>query len=271
MADRLLTTDPAGASGEWTRRAGAADPTETQFLRGPAPRPNEFWQAVKIFRELVYGFRKLHFVGPCVTVFGSARFDESHRYYAMARSVGRLLAKSGFTVMTGGGPGIMEAANRGARDIAGRSVGCNIVLPQEQKPNPYVDSWIDFEYFFIRKMMLVKYSYAFVVMPGGFGTLDELFEVATLIQTGKLQNFPVALMGTDFWRPLIDQLRLMVSERTIDALDLDQLIISDDPGEVVSAITDTAMRRFGLTYGPQIRPRWWLGERFGRWWNKLVR
>ena len=116
---------------------------------------------------MIYGFRKLHFVGPCVTVFGSARFDEGHRYYAMAREVGRLLAESGFTVMTGGGPGIMEAANRGAKDAGGRSLGCNIVLPQEQKPNPYVDSWIDFEYFFVRKLMLVKYSYAFVVCPAG--------------------------------------------------------------------------------------------------------
>jgi uncharacterized protein (TIGR00730 family) len=204
-------------------------------------------------------------------VFGSARFDERHRYYGLAREVGRLLAKSGFTTMTGGGPGIMEAANRGAKESSGRSIGCNIVLPQEQKPNPYVDSWIDFEYFFIRKMMLVKYSYAFVVMPGGFGTLDELFEVATLIQTGKLENFPVALVGTDYWRPLIDQLRLMVTEKTIDAIDLDQLVISDNPGEVVSGITDLAMKRFGLTYGPQVKPKWWLGERFGRWWKGLRR
>ena len=141
------------------------------------------------------------------------------------------------------------------------------MLPQEQKPNPYVDSWIDFEYFFIRKMMLVKYSYAFIVMPGGFGTLDELFEVATLIQTGKVQNFPVALVGIDYWRPLIDQLRLMVTEKTIDAIDLDQLIISDNPGEVVSGVTDTAMKRFGLTYGPQVKPKWWLGERWNRLWR----
>jgi uncharacterized protein (TIGR00730 family) len=269
MADQLLPTEQPDRSGEWKRRSGEVAPAETKFLQGPAPRKHEFWQALKIFRELVYGFRKLHFVGPCVTVFGSARFDEQHRYYATARQVGKLLAKSGFTVMTGGGPGIMEAANRGAKDAGGRSIGCNIVLPREQKPNPYVDSWIDFEYFFIRKIMLVKYSYAFIVMPGGFGTMDELFEVATLIQTGKVENFPIALMGTDFWRPLLDQLRLMVTEKTIDPLDLDQLIISDDPGEVVSGITDTAMKRFGLTFGPQVKPRWWLGERFGRWWRSL--
>jgi uncharacterized protein (TIGR00730 family) len=272
MADQVLEPEVAKPAGEeWKRGAGVAAPAETKFLQGPRPRRFEFWQAVKIFRELVYGFRKLHFVGPCVTVFGSARFDESHRYYAMAREVGRLLAKSGFTTMTGGGPGIMEAANRGAKEADGRSAGCNIVLPREQKPNPYVDTWIDFEYFFVRKLMLVKYSYAFVVMPGGFGTLDELFEVATLIQTGKVENFPVALVGTDFWRPLLDQLRLMVTERTIDPLDLDQLVISDDPGEVVSGITDTAMKKFGLTYGPQARPRWWLGEQFGRWWKNLMK
>jgi uncharacterized protein (TIGR00730 family) len=272
MADQALDMDVPKLSGDWKRHAADAAPDETKFLQGPAPRKREFWQAVRMFRELIYGFRKLHFVGPCVTVFGSARFDESHRYYKMAREVGRLLAKSGFTVMTGGGPGIMEAANRGAKDVpGGRSVGCNIVLPMEQKPNPYVDSWIDFEYFFIRKVMLVKYSYAFIVMPGGFGTMDELFEVATLIQTGKVENFPVALMGKDFWRPLVDQLRLMVNEKTINPIDLDQFIVSDDPGEVVSGVTDAAMTKFGLTYGPEIKPRWWFGEQFGRWWKGLMR
>jgi uncharacterized protein (TIGR00730 family) len=271
MADQAIEPDAGKLSGEWQRHAGEMTPEAKKFLQGPQPRKFEFWQAVKIFRELLYGFRKMHFVGPCVTVFGSARFDEHHRYYRMAREVGRYLSESGFTVMTGGGPGIMEAANRGAKDVAGRSLGCNIVLPQEQKPNPYVDSWIDFEYFFIRKVMLVKYSYAFVVLPGGFGTLDELFEVATLIQTGKVENFPVALMGTDYWRPLLDQLRLMVNERTIDPHDLDQLIVSDNPGEVVSGITDLAMKRFGLSYGPKLRPKWWLGEWFGRWWNRFTR
>src|SRR5829696_1299399 len=228
-----MPTDPS-ESGSWRKNAGPAAPADVKLLQGPRPRGVEFGSALRIFWEIVRGLRKLHFVGPCVTVFGSARFDEGHRYYAAAREVGKLLAESGFTVMTGGGPGIMEAANRGAKDVGGRSLGCNIVLPREQKPNAYVDSWIDFEYFFVRKLMLVKYSYAFVVCPGGFGTLDELFEVATLIQTGKVQNFPVALVGTDYWRPLIDQLRLMVTEKTIDAIDLDQLVISDNPGEVVS-------------------------------------
>jgi uncharacterized protein (TIGR00730 family) len=265
-----MTTNPH-ESGDWEKNAGLVSPADIKLLQGPRPRGSELGSAFRVFFEILRGFRKLHFVGPCVTVFGSARFDEGHRYYAMAREVGRLLAGSGFTVMTGGGPGIMEAANRGARDAKGRSLGCNIVLPKEQKPNPYVDSWIDFEYFFVRKLMLVKYSYAFVACPGGYGTLDELFEVATLIQTAKVQDFPVALMGTDYWTPLLEMMRRMVAERTIDAIDLDRIIVSDSPGEVVSAITDTAMKRFGLTYGPKVKPRWWLFERFGQWWQALRR
>ena len=261
MADQVIESDAVRLSGEWKRNAGAAAPSETKFLQGPQRWPSEFWQACKIFRELVYGFRKLHFVGPCVTVFGSARFDESHRYYGMAREVGKYLAKSGFTTMTGGGPGIMEAANRGAKEAGGRSLGCNIVLPLEQKPNPYVDSWVDFEYFFVRKLMLVKYSYAFVVLPGGFGTLDELFEVATLIQTGKVQNFPVALMGRDFYAPGIEMIHQMVERQTINPLDRDKLIIGDDPKDVVDRVTEVAMKRFGLLYGAQVQKRrWWLGE-----------
>src|SRR3954447_10656899 len=137
------------------------------------------------------GFRLLHFVGPCATVFGSARFTEDHRYYKMARELGGRLARAGFTVMTGGGPGIMEAANRGAKEAGGYSVGCNIELPREQKPNPYLDRWVTFRDFGIRKLMLIKYSYAFIVLPGGFGTLDEFFSTATLIQTEKIEDFPL--------------------------------------------------------------------------------
>lgn len=236
------------------------EPEAIRFLHGPQSRRFELRRTFSICRELIRGFRKLHFVGPCVTVFGSARFDENHRYYDQARLIGKYLAESGFTVMTGGGPGIMEAANRGAKDVNGRSIGCNIVLPQEQKPNPYVDKWVDFEHFFVRKLMLIKYSYAFIVCPGGFGTLDELFEVATLIQTGKVQDFPVALVGTDYWAPLIEMLKKMAAERTIDSMDLDRIIIGDDPGDIVSKVTDIGMKRFGLTYGPQIKRHWWLGE-----------
>ena len=239
-----------------------ADPTgEAQFLQGPQRRSRELWQAFKIFRELIRGFRKLHFAGPCVTVFGSARFDETHRYYKQARLIGRRLAEAGFTTMTGGGPGIMEAANRGAKDVKGaRSIGVNIKLPQEQKPNPYVDKFVEFEHFFVRKLMLIKYSYAFVVCPGGFGTLDELFEVLTLIQTGKLQDFPVALVGREYWAPGIEQLKKFVAEKTIDPVDLDKLYIGDDPNEVVKHITDIAMRKFGLSSGQRVKKRWWLGE-----------
>lgn len=173
----------------WGRTSGPPD--VTRFLEGPHARRSELLRALETFVELIRGFRALHFVGPCVTVFGSARFKEDHPYYALARELGRGLAELGFTVMTGGGPGIMEAANRGAREAGGRSIGCNIGLPREQAPNAYLDRWVTFHRFFVRKVMLVKYSYAFVALPGGFGTLDEIFETATLIQTGKIRDFPL--------------------------------------------------------------------------------
>ena len=178
---------------------------ERSFLAGPTWRLTELRRIVRIFFEFLRGFRSLHFVGPCVTVFGSARFPDGHRYYEMAREVGGGLGRRpGFTVMTGGGPGVMEAANRGAREAGGRSVGCNIELPHEQKPNPYLDFFLEFRYFFVRKVMLVKYSYGFVVLPGGFGTLDEIFETATLIQTGKIPGFPLVLMGSEYWKDLFE-------------------------------------------------------------------
>ena len=267
MADRPIDDIPPADKSDWGHKAYTV-PAVAKFIQGPQRRGFELWQAISVFRELIYGFRRLHFVGPCVTVFGSARFPPDHPYYALAEEVGRRLAEQGFTVMTGGGPGIMEAANRGAKEAGGRSIGCNILLPKEQKPNPYLDLWVDFEHFFVRKLMLIKYSYAFVVMPGGFGTMDELFEVLTLIQTGKLKDFPVALMGREFYQPGIDQMRLMLDKQTIDADDLDRLLVSDDPTEVVAWVTDTAMKRFGLTYGAKVKPRWWLGESVGLWWRK---
>jgi len=207
------------------------------------------------------GFRTFHFVGPCVTIFGSARFEESHPFCALARRLGALLAQDGFTVMTGGGPGIMEAANRGAKEVGGRSLGCNIELPHEQEPNPYLDRFVTFRYFFVRKVMLVKYSYAFVALPGGFGTLDEIFECATLIQTGKIEEFPLVLMGVDYWAPLLDFLRTkLVVARTVSAADVDRIFLTDSPEEAVARIHDTALRRFGLTYGPRVKRRWFLGE-----------
>ena len=192
---------------------GKVEGAEKAFLRGRRSRHEDLESVVTIFLEFLRGFESFDFEGPCVTVFGSARIDESHKYYALAREMGRALAEAGYAVMTGGGPGLMEAANRGAREAGGVSLGCNIQLPQEQKPNPYLDKFIEFEHFFVRKVMFVKYSSAFVVMPGGFGTLDEAFEVATLIQTGKLERFPIIGLGGEFWL----QLRKFARETMIGA------------------------------------------------------
>jgi uncharacterized protein (TIGR00730 family) len=237
------------------------DSSERLLLQGPHPRRHELRQALRIFAECIRGFRTLHFVGPCVTVFGSARFDASHPYYALGEEIGAKLAEIGITVMTGGGPGLMEAANRGARMAGGRSIGCNIQLPHEQRPNPYLDEMIEFRYFFVRKLMLVKYSYAFVALPGGFGTLDEIFETLVLIQTGKMKRFPLLLLGADFWTPLVDVLQQrLLPAGTIDAADVALVTVTDSPAEAVALVRETAMRDFGLTYGPRARRRWYLGE-----------
>ena len=231
---------------------------ERIFLEGPQPRKWEFWTLTRIMKEFLKGFRAFHFVGPCVTVFGSARFKEDHPYYAVAREVGGRLSHIGFTVMTGGGPGIMEAANRGAREAGGPSVGCNIILPKEQKPNPYLDRWMEFRYFFIRKTMLIKYSYAFVVLPGGVGTMDELFEAVTLIQTKKIESFPIVLMGKEYYAPMIDFLKRMVAAGTIDVADLDLLLVTDSVDEAMAHIQKHAIEAFGLKRVP--RPSRVLGE-----------
>ncbi|MGZ8443844.1 MAG: LOG family protein [Candidatus Binatia bacterium] len=237
-------------------------PEVVRFLEGPQRRLTEVARAARIFCEFIRGFRALHFAGPCVTVFGSARFTEVNPYYRMARQVGAGLATAGFTVMTGGGPGIMEAANRGAKDVGGRSIGCNIVLPQEQEHNPYLDHWVTFRYFFVRKVMLVKYSYAFIALPGGFGTMDEIFETATLIQNAKIREFPLVLMGKEFWAPLLEFMsERLVKARTIDAIDLERITVTDSADEAVSVITEVAKRRFGLTYGAQMKRHWIFGER----------
>ena len=238
---------------------------ERRFLSGPQPRGSELLRALRIFAEFMKGFRALHFVGPCVTVFGSSRLPKEDPYYQAARETGRLLAQAGFTVMTGGGPGIMEAANRGAKEAGGLSVGCLIELPNEY-PNPYLDKLVTFRYFFVRKVMLVKYSYAFIVFPGGLGTLDEVFEAATLIQTGKIRHFPLILFGREFWQPLIDYMRgTLLARGTIDPEDVERLIVTDSPKEAVELVRTTAMERFGLTYGPRARPRWFFGE-----WNLFL-
>lgn len=186
---------------------GKVEGAEKLLLSGRRNRAENLESAVNFFLEFLRGFENFDFQAPCVTVFGSARFGEGHPHYELARATGRALAEAGYAVMTGGGPGIMEAANRGAREGGGYSIGCNIKLPFEQKPNPYLDKFVEFEHFFIRKVLLVKYSTAFIVMPGGFGTLDEAFEVITLIQTGKLEAFPVVTMGHPFWDRMRDFLR----------------------------------------------------------------
>ena len=195
-----------------------------------------------------------------MTVFGSARFPETHEYYALGREVGRALTGLGFTVMTGGGPGVMEAANRGAQEAGGRSVGCNIMLAHEQFPNRYLDRHVTCHYFFVRKVLLFKYSYAFVVLPGGLGTLDELTEALTLIQTGKILQFPVVLMGVRYWALFTDLLKQMVASGTMSATDLDLFLTTDSVRDAMAHIEHHAIRRFGLTRRKGPPPRRWLWE-----------
>ena len=229
------------------------------LLEGPHARSRELWLVLRALRDFIAGFRALHFVGPCVTVFGSARYDRSHPYYALAREVGQGLAHRGFTVMTGGGPGLMEAANRGAQEAGGRSVGCNIVLPKEQAPNAYLDRSVTCRYFFVRKVLLFKYSYAFVGLPGGLGTLDELFEALTLIQNRKIESFPVVLIGTAYWRRLEDLLHHLAAERAIDPADLQLLMVTDSVSEGLDYIHRHAVERFGLIARP-LKPSRLLAE-----------
>jgi uncharacterized protein (TIGR00730 family) len=216
---------------------GKVNGAERLLLSGRRNREHDHESAVTFFLEFLRGFESFDFDRPCVTVFGSARFPENHPHYALARAVGGSFARAGYAVMTGGGPGIMEAANRGAKEAGGPSIGCNIRLPHEQKPNPYLDRFIEFEHFFIRKVMLVKYSTAFVIMPGGFGTLDEAFEVITLIQTGKLERFPIIVMGGDFWESMREFVhRTMIDEGTIDASDLELAQPAYTPDEAVRLV-----------------------------------
>ena len=206
------------------------------------------WRVLRIQGEFVAGFDALAKIGPAVTVFGSARIEEDDPYYQQAVQVGRLLAEAGFGVITGGGPGIMEAANRGAREAGGLSVGCNIELPHEQGTNEYVDLSINFRYFFVRKTMFMKYAEGFVIFPGGFGTMDELFEALTLIQTGKVLDFPVVLMGTDHWRDMLEWVRdELLREGLISPDDTELLHATDDPAEAVRLIVEGYENRTGAT------------------------
>lgn len=214
---------------------------EGEFLTHRRSRTREALTLFRILFEFVRGFRGLHFVGPCVTVFGSARFKEGTEPYRLGVEMGRRLSEAGFTVLTGGGPGVMEAANRGAFERGGMSIGCNIVLPHEQRENRFLTKVVTFYYFFVRKVMLVKYSQAYVILPGGFGTLDEMFEALTLIQTKKLANFPVILMGKSYWQGLITWCeQTLVQSGAIDPIDLERLCVTDSVDEAIQQILISA-------------------------------
>ncbi|MBC6990520.1 MULTISPECIES: LOG family protein [Hymenobacter] len=240
--------------------ATSAARSERRFLSGPRSRPSELRFLWDVLREFLRGFRVLHFVGPCVSVFGSARVVEGSPFYLLARQLGAGLSRQGFTVLTGGGPGIMEAANRGARDAGGPSVGCNIELPQEQNPNPYLDKWLTCRYFFVRKVLLVKYSYAFVIMPGGIGTLDELFEALTLIQNKKILDFPIVVVGREYWQPLLALLAHMEAQGMVAPVDLQLLTYTDSVEEALAHIERYAVVKFKLLSEHRPRRRWWFGE-----------
>lgn len=231
---------------------------EQVYLDGPKTRTYEFSFAWKVFKQFIKGFRELHFVGPCITVFGSARFGEDHSYYQAARSFGKRIAELGFATMTGGGPGIMEAANRGAFENGGVSIGCNIELPFEQKPNPYVTRSITFEHFFVRKVLLSKYSYGFIIMPGGFGTMDEFFETLTLVQTKTMHDFPIVLFGKEYFKELWDYMEYMSTQGTIDKADLSLVVLTDSEDEAMQHIETYVKSNY------KVKPRkrlWWLLEK----------
>ena len=233
----------------------AKDPV---YLEGPKPRISELAFAWEIFVQFIKGFRTMHFAGPCITVFGSARFEETHKYYIAAREFGKRIAEMGFSTLTGGGPGIMEAANRGAIENGGESIGCNIKLPFEQKPNPYIHTSITFNYFFIRKVVLVKYSYAFIIMPGGFGTMDEFFETLTLVQTKTINGFPIVLYGKEYFEPLMAYIAFMATEGTISPEDLKLVLLTDDMDEAISHINRYVLDNYTIKKRKRV---WWLFEK----------
>jgi uncharacterized protein (TIGR00730 family) len=230
---------------------------EPVYLEGPKSRLYEFRFACKVFWQFIKAFRVMTFVGPCITVFGSARFNEGNQYYEIAREFGKKIAQMGFTTMTGGGPGIMEAANRGAFEHGGRSVGCNIQLPFEQKPNAYMQKWVTLEYFFARKVMLLKYSYAFIVLPGGFGTMDEFFNTLTLIQTKSITQFPMVLFGKNYFQSLIQMIEFMAKEGTISKEDMSLVLVTDSVEEAMAHIQTYIAKNY--TIKPK-KKMWWLFE-----------
>jgi uncharacterized protein (TIGR00730 family) len=233
-------------------------PKEQVYLEGPKSRRYELAFAWRVFKQFIQGFRSLHFMGPCITVFGSARFKEDHPYYESAREFGKRIADIGFATMTGGGPGIMEAANRGAFENNGISVGCNIRLPFEQQVNKYLNKSITFEHFFVRKVLLVKYSYAFIIMPGGFGTMDEFFETLTLIQTKTITQFPIVLFGKDYYSGLWNYAEFMAHQGTISREDMKLVLLTDSIDEAMEHIHTYIDRNY------EVRPRkkwWWFFEK----------
>ena len=230
-----------------------ADRADRILLEGPQSRIRDLWLVLRSVRDFIAGFRSLHFVGPCVTVFGSARFKPDHPYYTLGRKVGAALAHLGFTVMTGGGSGVMEAANRGAKEAGGRSVACNIRLPKEEGPNPYLDHSVQAHYFFVRKVLLFKYSYAFVALPGGFGTMDELFEALTLLQTGTVHGITIVLVGRAFWERLINW-PMLVEEGLVSPEDLHLLHYAETAQEIWDIIAGTQQIPLHRAPPPPRRP-----------------
>lgn len=225
-------------------RNGFPGTEEKYFLEGPRSRMRELFFSLRVLWEFIRGFRVLHFVGPCIAVFGSARVKPGSEYYEQAKKMGTGIAHLGFTVMTGGGPGIMEAANQGAMEAGGRSVGCNIILPKEQAPNAYLHRYFKSRYFFIRKVLMFKYSYGFVIMPGGIGTMDEFFEALTLIQTRKIQDFPVVLMNKGYWEPVMPLFHKMLDEYMIDPGDLRYMLFTDSTEEALEHISKFAVEKY---------------------------
>lgn len=231
---------------------------EHVYLEGPKSRGYELLFAFRVFRQFIKGFRALHFAGPCITVFGSARFTEDNIYYRKAREIGKKIADAGFTTMTGGGPGIMEAANRGAYENGGKSVGCNIMLPFEQKANPYMHKTVTFEHFFVRKVLMVKYSYGFVIMPGGFGTMDELFETLTLVQTRTITRFPIVVFGKEYYEHMMGCIHKWADSGTISPEDMNLVLFTDSVDEAMNHIWQYVKSNY------KIKPRkrlWWLFEK----------
>jgi len=238
------------------------DQREIQFLEGRQSRFREFYFTLKVMWEFVKGFRTLHFVGPCVTIFGSARLKENTPEYQQTCEIAGRIAKLGFTIMTGGGPGIMEAANRGAKAVGGRSVGVNIELPFEQNPNPYMDRSVDIRYFFVRKVLLLKYSYGFVIMPGGFGTLDEFFETITLIQTKKISQFPIVVMDREYHQELMQYVDKMIERGTVSPSDKELFFYTDSIDEAVKYLHENTIDEFQLTVEKKRwKPFGWLFEK----------